>query len=1482
MKRVSVFKKIFVIAILLVCVGLACVGSFFVLPAHADTEPEDSGQVAYTVSFRINNNLYKTYRLNAGQPLTKPDDTAIADYNWKTSNGQVFDFDASTMPSANLVLNLDIPDVSKFAVVFYKKNPNYDSTKANNNDFYVKYIGIDVKIVDQNATVSAFDITHPDLNTEAGMQCTGWLAGNDTAANTFDFSTPISIHTFMYPKYERVKYTLTFVHWDNTTEEHQVEHGIIFSTTVVGKAQTNKTFGYWYKEGTTAAIDFATATFTADTRLLAYYYDSVLDVTMKGNGFGTFTSTNSFVERGKDFVCTVTLGSDYNQYTLTRDNIRRQGTASSISVNSTPTPGVFTCKVVNVESEITIELQNITKNRYIVSFDLTAANGISIVPDDTRSEYTMSGDNYSVEYGKNFFFTLGLHSDYEAESENINTSAGVGDSATITGYFNDLYQAKVKWSNQYSLYQISTNKVNVDVVVSVPTEECVTVNFTGIENINLSLGTPSFYNSLVKWDESSSIARIKKQSRLVFTAAVINADRYFIAGTTGDGLSTTANQNEYSLYASRATTIAFDVIETVDVYAPAVLTGTSNIAYTPSVNAGGDGYSSITGNYHYKTQRNGSFAIKFTFTTEYSNAVPTVILEPMSAGIVDDSTFAVDKTITITNITDTCTIKYNPLSKNTYTIGLYSNDMAEITTMPGYTTTVYYGDEIKLKITKTTAYSNAAMVAGNIATTSVSYQDKTLEQPEGETYYVVTFTIITNAFTVNVEGLSKNTYKVTARGNDYGTLTTTNEYAQYDGLYVCNYTLGAAYSNAVPRPENVKIENSATGEPIDTFVISIDTSLKQISINKVICEINVYLDALSKNNYTITAAYFASTIGFTSDKKTNVTTSHGSSFSFNLDFNDPSYSQSMDKILDGELNVEYAINSGDFASITPIKTGTSILTFTIYDISGNISFRMDTLSVNRYTIIFYDTDPVKEIIRYNAVAHGAKIVEPTKPTKEGYQCMGWFIGENGTSPFTNFNQGMVSDLELYARYNSQTFTVTFVDYNSSTGRIDRETIKTVSYGKAVTLDTPAVKPGYSRSYWNRDGMDLNSVKQDYRVEAVYEIDVYVVTFYNDTIVYDVQNIEYNEKASRPATDPKKQGYRFVSWSYNFNSLPITQNTDIYAEYEIVSYKIEFRNVTQGNLITDFYQNYDTCVIEPQEFKDENGEVVRGKYIYPYITSTGVINNNTKHQLNSGYVLEGWYADEGLSIRYNFDNPIKGPTVIYGNMYISKVSVKFYVDNDFYIEKLVDYNNTLTEIPSIPQKEGYTQKASIWTIRDLKDVDTNSYNETNISELTNEFRTKIANIQSDIKVYSFYRINTYRVTFKLPDGTALVREVSHGGTVTNIPYPDTTFGEVVVMDNNLLQYVTADTVVYITIIDFLPFLMVAGASCVLAFVIISMVIAIKNMRRGIRNIKNMESLFKAIKKQDARLTQMNEAKLKAQVEEQMKEKDKYKRSNFLDN
>ena len=348
------------------------------------------------------------------------------------------------------------------------------------------------------------------------------------------------------------------------------------------------------------------------------------------------------------------------------------------------------------------------------------------------------------------------------------------------------------------------------------------------------------------------------------------------------------------------------------------------------------------------------------------------------------------------------------------------------------------------------------------------------------------------------------------------------------------------------------------------------------------------------------------------------------------------------------------------------------------------------------------------------------------------------------------------------------------------------------------------------------------------------------------------------------------------------STAITEDTNVYAQFNILSYKIEFRNVTQGNLIVSYFEEYNSTVLEPYQFIGGDGKAVRGKYVYPTRNSDGTINASQTNQLNNGYVLEGWYADAGMSIRYNFDNPIKGDTTIYGNMYISKVSVKFHVNGNFYLEKLVDFNNTLVDIPTVPLKEGYTQKTAVWTTRNLEGVDTSSYNENNVQELTNEFSASIVNLQNDLDVYSFYRINTYTVTFKLPDGASFARDVYHGGTITNIPYPDTSFGEVIVIDRSLYQYVTQDTVVYITVIDFLPFLMVAGASCLLAFVIISLVVAIKNMRRGIRNIKNMENLFKAIKKQDLRITQMNEEKLKAQVEAQMREKEKYKRNNFLDN
>lgn len=1482
MKKLNIFKKIFVIAILILSLGLFGSGVLFGSFSYADIKPGDASKATYTVVFKIKNTVYKTYKLNAGQKITKPTDEDIKDMNWRVQDSNTnLDFDNATMPAQKLTLNLVMSN-DEFPVIFYQKNANYDPNKST-DEYYAEYMGLDVKVVNQGATVAEYDRSLVPV--DEGMECTGWTDVKD-GLSAYNFDTPVSTLVVLYPMLQKKTYTLTFVQYDGTEDKVSVRHGELISSVPSAKEQAGMAFTHWYRAGdaTKTQVNFTTERFTDNETFNANYSENLYNIDFIETPYGVITG-DAKAERGKSYTCTVTLDSLYNQTTLTRANVQASPTNyASMEVKATATKGVFTCTFYQVSGPFAISLSGLSKNKYNVNFIFDNAAGISIIPKPrTEGDYTQNGDKYTVEYEKSFYFTLSLDSRYEAAYDNLNGTIGIS-SDDNTGFFGDNNGAYVSWSNQYNCYVVRANTRDSSINLNVPTVECITATITGIEYLDFNVGDASFDSvALVKWEDtgSSYVARIKKGQRFRFSAKVpdIDVDRYYLASFSGDGISQNINTtNGFIINSTKDTEITFEVIETVFVTVPATITG-AQLSFTSDVSESGQ-YNQVTGTWKYKAKKNGEFAITFTFNTEYTEAVPNIVVSGAMSASVDMTEFSTSKKIKITNIDSECTISIETLEKNRYTINYVSNDMATIVPYDGYSNSALYGEELKAKIVKKDAYSNAVLAESNITFTAKRFSEFEIEFVDGEDekYYILTIKTIVGSFTISIDDLTKNSYLIQLIGNEYAELTTTNNYAQYDGRFVCSYTLGAAYSKANVSQENISVKNKDNETP--TVTITVNTSQKTITIEGVMSELDVSIQNLAKNTYVVSAGAFRGAEGYTSSRSANENVAHGSSFAFEITFDD-NYSQNVAKFMSGDLSLTYSTNNGDYVDLTPASQSGNTISYAIYNISGNINFIMGDISVNKYTVIFYDTDPVKEIFRYNAVIHGKTISEPTRPTKEGYVFTGWYFDEQGTTQFNSFSAGIGQDLTLYARYNSQTFTVTFVDYNARSGKIDNETIKTVSYGKPVIINSPSAKPGYSKSWWViPDGVNLNSVKQDYRIVAEYEIDKYTVTFFNDKIIHEKQTVEYNSKATTPAENPHKQGYTFLRWDFDFISTPITEDTSIYAEYKINSYTIRFVNATQGNgLIASFLLEYESKVTTPEEAVDGNGDVIRGKYVFTYGDGRTI-----EHQLSDGYVLEGWYADAGLSVRYNFENPIKGETTIYGSMYISKVSIKFHVDGVMYIEKQVDYNNTLIagNIPAVPRKEGYTQKTPIWTIRDLSDEDVNSYDETKIAELQTEFTSSMNALKSDVRVYALYRINTYRVSFKLPDGTTLVREVYHGGTVTNVPTPDTSFGEVVVMDRNLYSYVTADTVVYITIIDFLPFLMVAGASCVLAFVVISLAIAIKNMRRGIRNIKNMENLFKAIKQQDARLTSMNEEKLRAQVAEQMKEKEKYKRNNFLDN
>ncbi len=81
--------------------------------------------------------------------------------------------------------------------------------------------------------------------------------------------------------------------------------------------------------------------------------------------------------------------------------------------------------------------------------------------------------------------------------------------------------------------------------------------------------------------------------------------------------------------------------------------------------------------------------------------------------------------------------------------------------------------------------------------------------------------------------------------------------------------------------------------------------------------------------------------------------------------------------------------------------------------------------------------------------YGDKIVRPTPPTRTGHDFLGWYTSETGGTQY-NFDSTVTGNVRLYARWQIQVFTVTFM--------VDGEVYKSidVEYGTILT-EAPAVQ-----------------------------------------------------------------------------------------------------------------------------------------------------------------------------------------------------------------------------------------------------------------------------------------------------------------------------------------------------------------------------------------------------------------------------------------
>jgi len=193
-----------------------------------------------------------------------------------------------------------------------------------------------------------------------------------------------------------------------------------------------------------------------------------------------------------------------------------------------------------------------------------------------------------------------------------------------------------------------------------------------------------------------------------------------------------------------------------------------------------------------------------------------------------------------------------------------------------------------------------------------------------------------------------------------------------------------------------------------------------------------------------------------------------------------------------------------------------------------------------------------------------------------------------------------------------TYTITFEENGGST-----VTDITQEPGSSVSVPVAPTKTGYAFAGWYSDSALTSAYtfsvmpSQNITLYAKWQINQYTITFQTNggsSIAPLTQ--DYLSSVSAPEI-PTKTGYSFVGWysdsglttPYAFTTMPVDGMT-VYAKWEINDYTISF-NSNGGSTVAAITQDYLTTVVEPEEPARE------------------------------GYLFEGWFSDEALTVLYTF-------------------------------------------------------------------------------------------------------------------------------------------------------------------------------------------------------------------------------------------------------
>ena len=311
-----------------------------------------------------------------------------------------------------------------------------------------------------------------------------------------------------------------------------------------------------------------------------------------------------------------------------------------------------------------------------------------------------------------------------------------------------------------------------------------------------------------------------------------------------------------------------------------------------------------------------------------------------------------------------------------------------------------------------------------------------------------------------------------------------------------------------------------------------------------------------------------------------------------------------------EFNVKYA---EPVSCTPPNRVG--------YEFTGwseSLSITKDVTLIPNYSplvfhVDFYVDDVLlkREQVRYNYSA------VPPIVNLEGYDVKGW----------SQDVKNITSDMRVEALLEKKTYVVVF--------KVDQTTIKEqiVPHGVDAVPPSVVVKPGHTFTGWKDDYTNITTHRA---IEADFDINTYVVTFFVEGNVVDQQRIEYQQDATAPQVDV--EGHDVIGWRGEVTS--ITQDLDIHAILRAKRYTVTF--VDEGIILKEEQVLYGQDATPPDEGPWDQGYTritkdlfIQRRIILPETITEDIEIEEPVLSVNRPTIMATTSTRNGR-IRYNFE------------------------------------------------------------------------------------------------------------------------------------------------------------------------------------------------------------------------------------------------------